>query len=304
MIIMEKREEKIKRLPNLIFFIIFYLCSFTISGCATTSSKARLESTDSEFINEAKLYYATEIEDRGWQLKDYVIEGADVLNISAWQIEDLQKTVVVRPDGKVSFPLIGDVQARGVTIEELRKDLEEKLSKYLRVPQVAVIVEAFGGKRVVVIDESGGGGIIRFAEPIRIVEALAMAGGYSSDVNLHKIYVIRGGLTKDDEPRIIVVNAHKIFREADMRENILLRSNDVIFLARGWLSTVTDFVGQLDTLRTEIKRVISQANYYRNIDNVVPWSYKATDIDFSKDTVLTDRGVTSTTTKGDWDLTD
>lgn len=304
MIIMEKREEKIKRLPNLIFFIIFYLCSFTISGCATTSSKARLESTDSEFINEAKLYYATEIEDRGWQLKDYVIEGADVLNISAWQIEDLQKTVVVRPDGKVSFPLIGDVQARGVTIEELRKDLEEKLSKYLRVPQVAVIVEAFGGKRVVVIDESGGGGIIRFAEPIRIVEALAMAGGYSSDVNLHKIYVIRGGLTKDDEPRIIVVNAHKIFREADMRENILLRSNDVIFLARGWLSTVTDFVGQLDTLRTEIKRVISQANYYRNIDNVVPWNYKATDIDFSKDTVLTDRGAASTTTKGEWDLTD
>lgn len=297
-------EEKkgIKRQRNIALFIIISACSLIAAGCATVSSKTKSD-VNAEFINNAKLYYASEIEDRGWQLKDYVMETGDVLNISVWQIKDLQRTVVVRPDGKISFPLIGDVEARSVTIEELRKDIEKKLSKYIRIPQVSVIVGAFGGKRAVVIDESGGGGIIRFAEPIRIIEALAMAGGYKEDVNLHKLYVIRGGLTRNDEPKIIVVNAHKIFREADMRENILVQSNDVIFLARGWLATVTDFVAQLDTLKSEIGSVITQANYYRNIDNVVPWNYRSTDVDLSN-TVVSDRGVTSDTRKSDWGIAD
>lgn len=293
--------------------IIFTLCIFMVTGCASLSHKnsnnnitpqedSKTASDRAGFINEAKVYYASEIEDRGWQLEDYRMEGGDVLNVSVWQIPELEKTVVIRPDGKVSFPLIGDVQAKGATIEEVRMALEEKLSKYIRVPQVSVIVESFGGKRAIVIDESGGGGIIRFAEPIRIIEALAMAGGYSNDVNLHKIYVVRGGIIKGDEPKIIVVNAHKIFRQADMRENILIHSDDIIFLARGWLATLTDFVGQLDTLKTQIGKVISQANYYRNVDNIVPWNYKATDVDFSKDNPVTDRTTTSTAQKSDWGI--
>ena len=263
------------RESNTIILIMFYLVCFIIAGCATAPYKTESEYTDSGFINEATIYYASEIEDRGWQLKDYEIENGDVLLITVWQIEELQRGVVVRPDGKISFPLIGDVQARGLTIENLRKDLEEKLSKYIRIPQVSVIVEAFGGKRVVVIDESGGGGIIRFAEPIRIIEALAMSGGYNTDINLSKIYIVRGGLTKGDESKIIVVNAPKIFRDGDMRENILVHANDIIFLARGWLSTLTHFTDQLDT-------VISKANHYRNLDNIVPWNYKTTDIDLRK----------------------
>ena len=258
--------------PNTIIFIMFYLVCFVTAGCATAPYRSESEYTDSEFVNESAVYYASEIEDRGWQLKDYEMESGDILNISVWQIEELQRTVVVRPDGKISFPLVGDLQARGVTIENLRKGLEEKLSKYIRIPQVSVIVEGFGGKRAVVIDESGGGGIIRFAEPIRIIEALAMSGGYNTDINLSKIYIVRGGLTKGDEPKIIVVNAPKIFRDGDMRENILVHANDIIFLARGWLSTLIHFTDQLDT-------VITKANHYRNIDNVLPWNYKTTDVD-------------------------
>ncbi|GEM_PF-1880210 len=283
--------------------IISALCMFTATGCVSLPHKNESVATQETsldkpgFINETKVYYANEIEDRGWQLEDYRMEGGDVLNVSVWQIPDLEKTVVVRPDGKFSFPLIGDVQAKGATIEEVRMALEEKLSKYIRVPQVSVIVESFGGKRAIVIDESGGGGIIRFAEPIRVIEALAMAGGYNTDVNLHKIYVIRGGITKGDEPKIIVVNAHKIFRQADMRENILIHSDDIIFLARGWLATFTDFVDQLDTVKTEIRKVVEQANFYRNIDNITPWN-KAVDMDLPKD-----KG-RRVFIKGDWGIGD
>ena len=288
-----------------IFLFILYGCQTLPAGrqglppknsAVSSSPSAEGQAGQLGYINEAELIYATDIEDRGWELEDYRIETGDVLNISVWQVEDLQRTVVVRPDGKISFPLIEDIQAKGVTIVELRRTLEEKLGKYIRVPQVSIIVEAFGGKRAVVIDESGGGGIIRFTEPIRVVEALAMAGGYKTSVNLHKLYIVRGSMEKGKPTKIIIVNAHKIFREGNMSENILVRSDDVIFLARGWLSTLTKFVGQLDTLRTEMNRVITQANYYRNIDNIVPWYPSRTDIDLTRD----DRAFT----KGDWHIGD
>lgn len=281
-----------KKRHKLIYLVLLYSCCLSLAGCATLSHEPRFlhdgaEAEPSEYINKATVYYASEIEDRGWQLKDYEIETGDVLNISVWQIEDLRRTVVVRPDGKISFPLIGDVQAKGVTIENLRVDLEDMLNKYIRIPQVSVIVQSFGGKRAIVIDESGGGGIIRFAEPVRIIEALAMAGGYNADINLSKIYVVRGGLTPGDEPKIIVVNAHKIFREADMRENILIHANDIIFLARGWLSSLTEFTNQIDS-------VISHANHYRNMDNIAPWNYKTTDIDLREgDFIKDDWGIGS-----------
>lgn len=275
---------------NLILLSI--LCLFIISGCQTLPVKNALTNSDIPSgesakplpnVKQAELIYAGDIDDRGWELKDYRAETGDVLNISVWQVEDLQKTVVVRPDGKISFPLIGDIRAKGVTIEELRNMLEEKLGKYIRVPQVSVIVEAFGGKRVIVIDESGGGGIIRFAEPIRVAEALAMAGGYKTGVNLHKIYIIRGSQKKEEPSKIIVVNAHKIFREADMRENILIHSDDIIFLARGWLATLTTFIDQLDSIKTELNKVVVQANYYRNFDRIAPWFPNRTAIDLPRE---------------------
>jgi len=281
------------------------LCLFILSGCQTLPTRSSPTSPESpasestsqlDYINEAELVYATDIEDRGWELEDYRMETGDVLNISVWQVEDLRRTVVVRPDGKISFPLIGDIQAKGVTIDGLRNTIEKKLGKYIRVPQVSVIVEAFGGKRVVVIDESGGGGIIRFTKPIRMVEVLAMAGGYDSDINLHKVYIVRGSMERGKPTKIIVVNVHKIFREGDMGENILVHSDDIVFLARGWLSTVTNFVGKIDTLKSDVTKVIAQANYYRNVDNILPWYPKRTDIDLQRDKRAFG--------KGDWGIGD
>ncbi len=285
-----------KFVPGTIFLFILCGCQTLPTRSSPTSPESAAgESTGQlDYINEAELVYATDIEDRGWELEDYRMETGDVLNISVWQVEDLRRTVVVRPDGKISFPLIGDIQAKGVTIDGLRNTLEEKLGKYIRVPQVSVIIEAFGGKRVIVIDESGGGGIIRFTKPIRMVETLAMAGGYDSDINLHKVYIIRGSMEKGKPTEIIVVNAHKIFREGDMSENILVHSDDIIFLARGWLSSVTNFVGKMDTLKSDVTKVITQAHYFRNIDNVAPWRTTATDIDMTNK----QRGYEA----GDWGL--
>jgi len=190
--------------------------------------------------------FAKDIADRGWDIKDYKIEKDDTLEISVWQVEELDRVVVVRPDGKISFPLIGDVQAEGVTVENLRKEITGKIADFVRSPQVSVIIKEFGGKRAVVLRETGGGGLIRFTTPITILEALAMSGGYNTDVNLKKIYIIRHPRKPGEHAKIIVVNAQNVLRKGDIRENIYLESDDVVFLARGMYASIKYFKKELN----------------------------------------------------------
>jgi len=197
---------------------------------------------------EVDIIYARQIENQGWDVRDYKIEFEDVLDISVWEIEKLKRTTVVRPDGKISFPLVGEVQAEGVTIEELRKELSKKLTRYIRNPQVSVTIKKFGGKRATVIRESGGGRVLRFTAPLQILEAVAMSGGYTTALNLKKIYVVRQPKTKNERTKIIVVDAQSLLRNGDVRENIYIQGKDIVFLARGWLSSVTNFRGQIDSL--------------------------------------------------------
>lgn len=198
------------------------------------------------------IIYARDLKGRGYDVGEYRFEPEDVVNISVWQIEKLDRKSVVRPDGKISYPLIGDVQTEGKTVEELRKDITEKLKRYIRNPQVSVIIERFGGKRLAVINEDGGGKVLRFTRPIKVLEALAQAGGYNTDLNLKKIYVIREFKDKPDYAQLIVVNAQNLLRQGDIRENIYVRSGDTMFLARGMLATVEVFRREFDKLVGDI----------------------------------------------------
>lgn len=199
---------------------------------------AYLDKIEKEGYIIVDVLQAKDIPNRGWDIKDYRIEKDDVLEISVWQAEELKRSVVVRPDGKISFPLIGDVEAEGKSVEDVRRVIKEKISKYVRNPQVSVIIKEFGGKRATVLKETEGGGVIRFTSPITIIEALAMAGGYNTDLNLKKVFVIRPPQKEGGHVKIIVVNVQNILRKGDIRENIYLRSDDIIFLPRGGFATV------------------------------------------------------------------
>jgi len=194
------------------------------------------------------IIYARSLKDRGWDLEDYRIEEDDVLEISVWQVEKLNRVLVVRPDGDISYPLIGELQAAGRTIKDLREEIAKKLKKYVKQPEVSINIKQFGGKRAIVMNEAGGGGVLRFTTPITIAEAVAMAGGYSVDINLKKVYIIREPSTSKGHVKLIVVNIQDLLRKADIRENVYVKSKDVIFLARGWLSSVNNFKNEVNKL--------------------------------------------------------
>ena len=125
--------------------------------------------------------------DRG----EYVIGAADMLGVSVWRNPDLSTGVPVRPDGKISVPLVDDVQAAGLTAIELKEVLTRKLAEYIANPDVTVVVNQINSKRVYMLGEIARTGPLRLDTELRILDAISMAGGFSVFADKNNIKVLR-----------------------------------------------------------------------------------------------------------------
>ena len=222
-----------------VFLIIVFLCFLAASSEGTENNNADLDNANIRIIR------ASDVGVEEWTFDSYQVDVGDVLEISVWQIEDLQKKVVVRPDGKISFPLIGDVIAEGRSIESLSSEIAEKLKTYIKNPEVSVIVSSFGGKKVIVLGEVANKGIIRFTEPIKMMEVLALSGGYMESAGLKSVLVVRGDLSRHTD--VIVVNIIDILK-GNLRENIYVQKGDIVFVPRSFVGNVAYFVRQIAPL--------------------------------------------------------
>ena len=189
----------------------FFLVAFCIVTAAMAEDKPEQKADPAKGpspIGDIRIIRAADLVEETWTLENYHIDTGDVLEISVWQVEELQKTVVVRPDGKISFPLIGDIVAGGRTIEEVSKSIAAGLSTYIKEPKVSAIITSFGGKKIVVLGEVANQGIIRFTEPIRIMEVLALSGGYAESAGLKTVLVIRGDLKNHTDVIVVLSLIH------------------------------------------------------------------------------------------------
>jgi polysaccharide export outer membrane protein len=137
--------------------------------------------------------------------------------------KDRVKTQSVRPDGKIDFPLAGAVQASGLTVDELREELQQRLSKYLRSPQVTVIIAKYNSKKVSVLGEVKTPGLLRLSSDINLLEAISRAGGLTDDADLEGSLLVREG-------KILPLSFEKLLRRGDFSQNVPLEPNDVILL--------------------------------------------------------------------------
>jgi len=156
---------------------------------------------------------------------DYKLHAGDKLQVSVWKEVDLQRPVTIRPDGKFSFPLTGEIQAAGRTADEVRVDIEGRLKKYIPEPVVTVTVEDVGGNRVYVIGQVNKPGMLVMNPRINVLQALSLAEGATPFAKLDDIMVIRGtGATQTTLPfRYTQVTEGK-----SLAQNILLESGDVV----------------------------------------------------------------------------
>lgn len=122
---------------------------------------------------------------------DYQIGPQDVLTISVWKEPEITRTVPVRPDGKISLPLLNDVQAAGLTPMELAESITIGLKKFIADPQVTVIVTEINSRHFYVLGEVGRPGAYPLLPGMTVLQALSGAGGFSQWANLNEIYVLR-----------------------------------------------------------------------------------------------------------------
>lgn len=157
----------------------------------------------------------------------YHIEPGDVLEISVWQEEDMAKTVIVRPDGGLSFPLVGNVQASGKSIEALETEVTEKLKKYIPDPVVSVAVNELAGNKVYVIGKVNRPGVFAVSRNVDVVQALAMAGGMSTYAAANKIRILR---REGDKQTATAFSYGDIEKGEDLGQNIILKAGDVVLV--------------------------------------------------------------------------
>jgi len=155
----------------------------------------------------------------------YRIQPGDVLAVSVWKEQDLQGDVLVRPDGGMSFPLVGDLPAAGHTIEELRKAVDDKLRKFIPDPAVTIAVKEIGGNRIYVLGKVNRPGEFPFSRPIDVMQALSLAGGATSFAELDSIQILRREQGKQTALRF---EYSSVERGRKLEQNILLRSGDTV----------------------------------------------------------------------------
>ena len=155
----------------------------------------------------------------------YVIGAQDMLDINVWKEPDMTRIVPVRPDGKISLPLINDVQAAGSTPQQLATDITAKLKKFLTDPQVTVIVTAINSQRVFVIGEVLHAGAFQLVPGTTVLQALANAGGFTTFANVKKIHVMRVVNGKHVE---LPFNYREVLNGDSQDQNIKLEPGDTV----------------------------------------------------------------------------
>ncbi len=166
-------------------------------------------------------------EDNGRGQGIYVIGPEDMLEISVWKNQDLSRTVPVRPDGKISLPLLNDVQAAGLTPAALAEDLTKRLTEYIPVPQVSVIVTSVQSFKISILGEVSAPGRYDIHGRMTVLDALAVAGRFSDFASPTKIYILRHD---GDSEKRIPFDYNKVIAEGGERENIFVQPNDVIVI--------------------------------------------------------------------------
>jgi polysaccharide export outer membrane protein len=122
---------------------------------------------------------------------NYVIGPQDVLDISVWKESELTRTVPVRPDGKISMPLLNDVRAAGLTPNQLAAQITTSLKRFVTDPQVTIIVTQINSQRVYILGEVSRTGAYPLLPDMTILQALSSAGGFTQFANRKKIYMFR-----------------------------------------------------------------------------------------------------------------
>ena len=158
---------------------------------------------------------------------DYVIGPEDVLTIVFWREKDLSSDVVVRPDGRISLPVLQDVHASGLTPEQLRDSLTKTAERYVEDPNVTVVVKEINSRRVFITGLVAKPGPYNITSPMTVLQLIAFAGGLLEYADEEHILIMR---VEKDTPVSYRFNYKEITRQKNLKQNVLLKPGDTVIV--------------------------------------------------------------------------
>lgn len=157
--------------------------------------------------------------------QEYHVNAGDTLEVSVWKEADLQRQVLVRPDGGISFPLAGEIRAEGRTVEQIREDLAERLSRYIPDLVLTVTVTDVSGNRIFVVGQVARAGVFVMNPDLDVMQALSLAGGTTPFASLANIRILR---RQGNVRTAIPFDFTDVSRGLALEQNIVLQSGDVV----------------------------------------------------------------------------
>jgi polysaccharide export outer membrane protein len=155
----------------------------------------------------------------------YLLQPGDVIDVSVWKESDLQKEVLIRPDGGFTFPLAGEVDARGKSVETVRSVLAERLKKYVPTPVVTVAVKSIGGNRVYVLGKVNRAGDFPLSNSLDVMQAISLAGGTTPYAAVNDIVILR---RQNGRQQAFNFHYSDVARGRNLSQNIQLESGDTV----------------------------------------------------------------------------
>ena len=203
------------------FGLVLVLLTVSLSGEVALAGQSASESSPS--TTQAQTTAANRAHN-----SSFVIGNDDVLAISVWKEPELSKSVPVRSDGKISLPLVGEIQATGRTPLQLEQELSTKLQSFVNSPEVTVIVEEIHSKKFNIVGEVVKPGSYSMAQAATVMDAIAIAGGFRDFAKKTGVYILRKA--PDGSQSKIGFNYKDFIKGKNPEQNVKLEPNDTIIV--------------------------------------------------------------------------
>ena len=196
---------------------------FLVMLLAMGKSAAAADQPKSKIPSESKAAVPAEPPRK---LEEYVIGPDDMLAVNVWKEPEISRSVPVRPDGKISLPLVGDLRADGLTPTQLQDEIRRKLLAYLSDPEVSVIVQEAKSQKFNILGEIERPGAYLLSHSMTVLDAIAVAGGFRDFAKTNKIYVLR--VNSDGSRACIPFNYKEVIKGHNLSQNVELEARDTV----------------------------------------------------------------------------
>jgi polysaccharide export outer membrane protein len=227
---MKKKGAKIYQLLRSALVIGSFLVLPCFSNGCSSNIKAVPITTSEEFFGQPEPLSPP---------PPYIINAGDQMNITIYRRSDLSPiinlNVLVAPDGRIAFPLVGELQVEGLTVTDLRGRLAAYLSEYIVSPIVSVSLIQVTPSKVYILGEVTQPGVYTITRTTTSVEAIAMSGGFTPDAKRSLVLLFRGGgkpgnKSNSTSTQLTSLNIKNLLERADVRQNVLLQNNDILYV--------------------------------------------------------------------------